>query len=305
MKTYIVGHKNPDTDSVVSAIALAELKKSQGEDCVPAIASKINKETKFVLEKFGFNTPELIPSEEKQVILVDHNEPSQTSDDIKTEEIIGIFDHHKLGGLSTPNPISVIIKPVGSTSTIVTQLFREKNINLSKNIASILLAGIISDTLKFTSPTSTIKDKEAADFLNTVSNLSIDELAHEMFKEKSDLTGISANDIINADYKEFSMKGSKVGVGVFETVDPNPVLARKEEIIKTLSDKKAKEALSYLLFSAIDIINQKAYFIITSKEEEQLIEKAFGKVIKKENYLEVSGIVSRKKQIIPALEKVL
>lgn len=304
MKVYIVGHKNPDTDSVVSAIALAELKKLQGENSEPAIADKINKETAFVLEKFGLPTPQMIPEEEKKVVLVDHNEPSQISENIKTEEIIGIFDHHKLGGLSTSEPIPIIVKPVGSTSTVIVDLYQQNNISIPIATAKILLTGILSDTWKFTSPTATGEDKKASIFLNKIAKLNIDKLAHKMFEAKSDLSGVSIEDIVDKDYKNFNIKGKKVGVGVFETVDPKPALKKVQEINKFLAQKKAKENLEILLFAAVDIINKQAFFIAVSNNEEELLVKAFN--VKKENgYLFASGIVSRKKQIIPALEKAL
>lgn len=219
MKTYVVGHKNPDTDSVVSAIALAELDKKLGKDFEAAIAGEVNKETKYVLDKFGFQVPKIILGEEKKVFLVDHNEPSQASDSVKTEEIVGIIDHHKLGGLSTSIPISIRVKPVGSTSTIMTQVYKEKGVEISSDIAGILLAGIISDTWKFTSPTSTEEDQKQADFLNKIAKIDMTKLAEEMFAAKSDLTGIDTEKLINADYKEYDIKGKKVGVGVFETLD--------------------------------------------------------------------------------------
>jgi len=304
MKTFIVGHKNPDTDSVVSAIALAELEKSLGKDYTPAIADPVNKETIYVLDRFGFRKPDFILGEEKEVILVDHNEPSQISENVKNEEIVGIFDHHKLGGLSTPGPISVRMKPVGSTSTIIAQIFQSQNIKPKENIAGILLAGILSDTLKFNSPTSTKEDEEVAEFLNQIAKLNIDELAQEMFKAKSDLTGISSEELIDSDYKNFDIKGKKVGVGVFETVDPSPALERKEELVKTIAEKKNKENLSHLLFAIIDIIRKEAYFITSDSSDEELVKKAL-KVEQRDGNLVASGIVSRKKQIIPALEKSL
>lgn len=304
MKTYIVGHKNPDTDSVVSAIALTGLEKKLGKDYIPAIADSVNKETEFVLRKFRFETPNLIPKEEKKVILVDHNEPSQISENIKNEEIVGIFDHHKLGGLSTPEPISIKVKPVGSTSTILTQIFKDKEIKIPEKTAEILLAGVISDTLNFNSPTTTDEDKKTAEFLNKIAALDINELAQEMFKAKSDLTGVSLEELIDEDYKLYDIKGKKVGVAVFETVDPSPALGRKEEVLKVLGEKKKNESLDYLFFAIIDILKEKAYFIASSEEDGKLISKALN--VKNENGNVVSpGIVSRKKQIIPAIEKVL
>lgn len=304
MKTYIIGHKNPDTDSVVSAIALAELEKVLGKDYIPAIADDVNKEAAFILDKFGFEIPKIISREEKKVILVDHNEASQISEDIKNEEIIEIIDHHKLGGLSTPEPIPVRIKPVGSTSTIVASLFKENNEEIDENIAKILISGIISDTLNFNSPTTTEEDKETAETLNKIANINIDELANEMFKAKSDLSGISSEELVEMDYKEFNINNKKVGVAVFETVDIEPSLERKDEFVEILKNKKEKDKLDYLIFSVIDILAKKAYFIAPNEIDEGLINKAF-KLEKDNDKIFAKDIVSRKKQIIPAIEKVL
>lgn len=299
MKTYIIGHKNPDTDTVVSAIALAECKNH-----TPAIANSVNKETAFVLERFGFETPRLISKEEKKVIIVDVNEPSQISEDIKNEEIIGVIDHHKLGGLTTVEPISIRIEPVGSTSTVIANIFNEEKITISQEIASILLAGIVSDTLNFHCPTTTDKDIETAKLLNKIADIDINELASEMFKAKSDLSGVSPKELVDSDYKMFDIKGKKVGMAVFETVDPAPALRKKDDILKVLIEKKKNESLDYLFFAVIDILKEIAYFVTASEEDKSLISKALN--IKEEGGGLISpGTVSRKKQMIPAIEKAL
>ena len=304
MKTYVVGHINPDTDSVVSAIVYAMLKKKLKEDekFIPAVAGDINKETSYVLKKFNVNEPSIVINENKNVVLVDHNEPSQISGNINNEEIVAIIDHHKLGGLSTSTPILVITEPVGSTSTIIAKIAFQNNIKINTQEASLLVSGIISDTLKFSSPTTTEIDKKTLKELNEIAKIDIDELAQEMFKAKSDLAGITDKELISKDYKNFNIKGKKVGVGVFETVDPKPALERAEDIKKELVQKKNNEKLDYLIFAVIGIVNKKAYFMTPAPEDEQLLTKALN--IKKEgNYLVAPGIVSRKKQIIPALEK--
>lgn len=303
MKVYIVGHKNPDTDSVVSAIAYSELLKfTDKEKAIPTIASGINKETKYVLRRFEAKTPKTIPSLKKKVILVDHNEESQISENVKPEEITAIFDHHKAGCITTQEPILIHINPLGSTSTIIAGMFKSSGIKPSKKIASLLISGIISDTLYFNSPTTTDFDKKAVNYLNKIAKLNLKELSENMFKAKSDLRGISIKKIVEADYKKFNIKGKKVGVGVFETVDPKPALKRVNDIKKELVRKKNNEKLDHLIFTVIDIINKSAYFITPTSEDEQFLTKALN--TKKElNYLVVPGIVSRKKQIIPALEK--
>lgn len=304
MKTYIIGHKNPDTDSVVSAIVLAELENSLGKDYIAAVADKTNKETDFVLEKFGSKMPKPIPDTKKEVILVDHNELSQMSEKVRAEEIIGILDHHKLGGLSTLGPISVRIKPVGATSTLIAELFKEKRVNPSKKIASLLIAGILSDTLNLTSPITTKTDQKIIDELNAIADLNIYEFANQMFEAKSDLNGIPISEIVTKDYKEFKMGGMRVGAGVWETVSPKSVLEKKKEILEALRAKKDKEGLNLLFFGLVDILKKATYLFILGDEEKKVVEEVF-KTKTKEEILELPGVVSRKKQIIPFLEKFL
>ncbi|PIZ01128.1 manganese-dependent inorganic pyrophosphatase [bacterium (Candidatus Howlettbacteria) CG_4_10_14_0_8_um_filter_40_9] len=304
MKTYIVGHKNPDTDSIVSAIALSELEKKLGKDYLPARAGDLNRETEFVLKRFGFEIPEIIPAGEKEVILVDHNEPSQIHENIKENEIKTIFDHHKLGGLSTNKAISIRVKPLGSTSTIIAKLFKDKNIEPSKEVAGILIAGIISDTLNFTSPTNRDVDRKMAEELNIIAGLNLDEFGTEMFKAKSDISGIDTRELISMDYKIFDMKGKKVGIGVWETVLPEVILEREQEILKELEKKKQSDSVGLIYFAAVDIINYKSSLFVVGDEEKVVAEKAFG--VKVENSLaELEGIVSRKSQIAPPIETAL
>ncbi len=304
MKTYIVGHKNPDTDSVVSAIALAELKKTMGKDFEAAVAGDLNKETLLALSKFGFTSPALISPDEKKVVLVDHNERDQIHENVKTEEIVGIFDHHKLGGLSTSGPISVTMRPVGSTSTIVYGSYEKNKVEMSAEIAGLLLAGVVSDTLNLTSPTTTDRDREVVATLEKIAAVDVDELATKLFAAKSDISEMSTEELIGKDYKVFSIADKKVGIGVWETVLPVVVLERKEEILEALEAKKNAEGLDYILFAVIDILEQKGDFVVVGEEEEALVEAAFGGSTA-DSILDCPGVLSRKKQIVPAIEQYL
>jgi manganese-dependent inorganic pyrophosphatase len=302
MKTYIVGHKNPDTDSVVSAIALSELEKAEGKDYIAVRAGDLNKETEFVLNQFAFKMPELLPEGEKKVILVDHNEVSQISENISTDQIQCIIDHHKLGGLSLSEPISVRTKPVVSTATMIAQIFNEDNIEITKNVAGILLAGIISDTLNLTSPTTTEKDKKIVEALNKIANIDIERLAKDMFAAKSDISDIPTEELLNKDYKNFEIVGKKIGFGVWETVLPEAVLEREQEIINILDKMKQEESLDFVFFAVVDILNNNSVFIIISDTEKEVAEAAFGGKVEN-GLMKLEGVVSRKKQMIPPLEK--
>lgn len=304
MQTYIAGHLNNDTDSVVSAIALSYLEKKLGENYEPSIVSPINKETAYVLERFGFSVPANIPGGDKKVVLVDHNEPSQISPSIKNEEIIRIIDHHKLGGLATALPLSVKAEPVGSTATIVADIFKEKNISPTKEIAGILCAGIISDTLNLASPTTTEDDKKALDDLAKTAGIDAGELAGEMFQAKSDIRGIETSELIEKDYKVFSMGDKSVGIGVWETMDTGTVLERKDEIMSSLENKKDKDRLDLVFFAVVDIIKNESVMFAIGKDEADIIEKSFD-ITAQDHLAALPGVVSRKKQIAPAVEKAL
>ena len=275
MSTFIVGHLNNDTDSVVSAVALSYLEKQLGKDYEPAIASPINRETEFVLKKFGTKKPEMIPNSKKRVILVDHNEPSQISPNVQIDEIQCVIDHHKLGGLSTPTPISVRVREFGSTSTIIFNILKSKNVQTTNEIAGILSAGIISDTLNLTSPTTTKEDKEALSELTKITKIDSNQLANEMFRAKSDITGMKIEDIINSDYKTFDMAGKTVGIGVWETVMPQVILEKKAEMLEKLKEKKMKENLALLFFAVVDILKNESQMFIIGDDESGAIKKAY------------------------------
>lgn len=299
MKTFVVGHKNPDTDSIVSAIILAKI---EGHEA--ARTGEVNKETEFVLNRFGQKELTLIPKEDKQVILVDHNSPDEMHENIKKEEIVGIIDHHKLCAPSTESPISVYMKPCGSTATIVTLIAEDHGYSLAHDEASILMAGIISDTLNLSSPTTTDLDREVLERLNSLAGLDIEELAQEMFAAKSDISDLKTDELVGKDYKVFDMSGKKVGIGVWETTKPEKIFARKNEIHQVLKEKKKAEKLDYIFFGVVDILEGASHFIIDTDPEIALLADVFG-VAAKDGVASLENTVSRKKQIVPKLESYL
>lgn len=299
MKTYVVGHKNPDTDSIVSAIAYSSIEGG----CIPARAGNLNKETEYVLNRFGFEVPVMLPDDAKEVILVDTNGNSEEmAEGLSAEKVKEVIDHHKLGGLVTATPIEVYIKPYGSTATLIKMFSDGHKKDLDKKTAGILLAGIISDTLNFKSPIATEKDKKAAAELAKISGVDPDELAEKMFAAKSDISDVQTDDLVSKDYKVFDMSGKKVGVGVWETTKPQTVLERKDEIAKSLAEKKKKDGLSCILFGAVDILGGKSHFCLSDGDDKKVAEKVFGGTAV-DGVLEARGVVSRKKQMIPPLEK--
>lgn len=310
MRTLIIGHKNPDTDSVVAAISYAELKEKidPKNKYIPGIAGKVNNETKFVLKNFSVPTPKIIKdlsSYKGNIIIVDYNELSQAPKGIDEDKILEFIDHHRLGGMETASPVYVRIEPIGSTATIIAKIFEEKRIIPSKNIASLIISGIISDTLFLHEKTTTESDKIMLSKLNKICRIrNLESYASQMFEAKSDITGISASEIITEDYKEFHFGEKKIGIGVWETVKPESVLQEKEQLIKALKKLKNDTELNLVYFIVVDILGEKSEMIIIGKEEQKVAEKVFGGKTQG-NILPLGKRISRKKEIVPPLEKFL
>jgi len=310
MKIIIIGHQNPDTDSVVAALAYTELKNKIDftNEYISATAGSLNNETKFVLNYFKIPVPKLatdLKNWEGKIIILDHTEPSQLPPGVDTDKIIEILDHHRLGGLQTPNQILARIEPVGSTSTIVAKIFKEKKVIPSKETASLLISGIISDTLFLQSPTTTGDDRNVLKELNKIAQIAnLEDYANQMFEAKSDITGVLLSEIATKDYKEFQFGQKKVGIGVWETVKPESVLRVKDQLIEELKRIKTKDNLDLIYFLVVDILKQKSSMIIVGEEENEVAEKVFGGKTK-DYLLNMGNIVSRKKEIVPPLERFL
>ena len=294
---YIIGHKNPDTDSVVSAIAYAKYK---GDGYVPAVSSEINNETKFILEKFNVEKPILLESinSDDSIILVDHNETVQMKELIKSEQIVEILDHHKVS-VSFGAPIYITTKPYGSTASLVTERFLESNKEIDKTTASLLLSAILSDTIVFKSPTTTQKDKEFADILSKISGISnLTEYGMELFKKKSEMSSKTASEIINDDFKDFVFGDKKIGVSQIQLIDAEDVLPRKNELIVEMEDIKNVGNYFSIILIVTDIMKEGSYLFVSGNNE--YIYEILN-IKETENYIQ--GLLSRKKQIIPILEK--
>jgi manganese-dependent inorganic pyrophosphatase len=298
----VIGHKNPDTDTVVSAYLWSSVLRKKGEKSRPAIAGKINKETKLVFKKAKVDLPKEIDLAGKNIFLVDHNEEKQRAKGV--ERVVGIIDHHKLS-ITTEGPIFFRNEPLGSTASIIKKIIDEQGIELEKEEKLLLLSAIISDTLKFNSPTTTETDKNYAKEIAAEIEVDIDKLAEEMFAAKSDLSDLSLKEIIEADYKDFEMGESKVGVGVAEVAAVHFFKGKTDSIIEKMKEIKMENDLDYLFFGVVDILNKETHlYLIADEEEMKLAKKAFN-IEGNKNPEVLRGVASRKKQIVPPLSKVL
>jgi len=305
----IFGHKPPDTDSVCSPIVYAwYLSKKKNTPAKAYIAAEVNKETAFILKKFGAEKPEMIQKvgPEDQVIILDTNNPEELLEGVNESDIVEIIDHHKLaGGLSTEAPIKITIRPVACAATILWSMMKkEGNTDIPKEMAGLMLASILSDTLKFSSPTTTEEDKNACEELAEKASVKIDKLAEEMFDAKSDLSGMSEKDILLSDSKVFELGGKKVRISVLETTKPENALSMEKELTQGMREIKQEEKLDAALFFAVDILNTASDLLVPGELEEALAKKAFQKEFK-DGRMHLEGVVSRKKQMVPNIEKAI
>jgi manganese-dependent inorganic pyrophosphatase len=303
MAVYVVGHKNPDTDSVTAAIAYAELKKAQGMEAVPVIQGELNPESSMVLKKFGYATPQMMTDAAgKQIILVDHSDLAQAPDNLGQGEVVEIVDHHKIGDVTTNSPIFFCNMPVGCTCTVLKFLYDVNNISIPKNIAAIMLCAIISDTVLFKSPTTTDADKKACDELAKIAGVGdMNGLAMEMFKAKSAVEGVPARDLVFRDYKDFDMAGNKVGIGQLELVDLSLVDGIRDDLWKACEEVKAEGKRHTVLLILTDIMKEGSDVIVVS-DDPSLVEKAYDVKLTGPSVW-VDGMMSRKKQAVPPLQK--
>lgn len=303
MSVYVFGHKNPDSDTVCSAIALADLKSKLGVACTPAALGDLAPETKFILEKFGVAAPAVKTSfAGEKVFLVDTSDLTQLPDDIKQAEILGIVDHHKLGDVTTSSPLECWIWPVGCTSTVITSMYKFHGVEVPKNVAGIMLCAILSDTVIFKSPTCTPADKEAAAALAKIAGVAdMAALGMEMFKVKSAVEGTPARELVLRDYKDFNMNGTKVGIGQLEVVDLSILDAVKADLAADIVKLKGEKGNHSVFLLLTDIMKEGSEILIAS-DDASVVEKAFGaKPVDGKAWL--PGVMSRKKDVVPKFEK--
>ncbi|EMT53639.1 MULTISPECIES: manganese-dependent inorganic pyrophosphatase [Brevibacillus] len=305
-KTLIFGHKNPDTDSICSAIVYADLKTKLGADVEPVRLGEISSETQFVLDTFKVDAPRLVETvanEANEVILVDHNERQQSANDIDKVQVVEVIDHHRIANFETSNPLYYRAEPVGCTTTILKKLYKEHGVEISKTMAGLMLSAIISDTLLLKSPTCTEQDVAAAHELAEIAGVDLNAYGLDMLKAGADLSTKSIAQLISLDSKEFQMGSYKVEIAQVNAVDVNDVLARKAELEEALSAIISDKGLDLFLFVVTDILNNDSIGLALGRAS-NAVEKAYN-VSLVDNQAVLKGVVSRKKQIVPVLTDTL
>jgi manganese-dependent inorganic pyrophosphatase len=301
-KTLIFGHKNPDTDTVTSALVYADLKSKIGMDAEPVRLGEVNGETQYALDYFKVEAPRLVETvanETDTVILVDHNERQQSADDIEDVRVLEVIDHHRIANFETADPLYYRAEPVGCTATILNKIYKEKGVEVTKEMAGLMLSAIISDSLLFKSPTCTDEDVAAAKELAEIAGVDAQEYGLEMLKAGADMSSKSINELVTLDAKEFSMGSAKVEVAQVNVVDTNDVLGRQTEIEAAIENLIKEKGLDLFLLVVTDILeNDSTALALGSKTAE--VEKAFNVKLENNTAL-LKGVVSRKKQIVPVL----
>ncbi|PFG04643.1 manganese-dependent inorganic pyrophosphatase [Bacillus sp. es.034] len=301
-KTLIFGHKNPDTDTITSALVYADLKSKIGMDVEPVRLGEVNGETQYALDYFKVEAPRLVEkvaAETDTVILVDHNERQQSAEDIEEVRVLEVIDHHRIANFETADPLYYRAEPVGCTATILNKIYKEKGVEVTKEMAGLMLSAIISDSLLFKSPTCTDEDVAAANELAEIAGVDPQVYGLEMLKAGANMSTKSVAELVTLDAKEFSMGNAKVEVAQINVVDTNDVFGRQVEVEAAMETMIKEKGLDLFLLVVTDILeNDSTALALGSKTAE--VEKAFNVTLQNNTAL-LKGVVSRKKQIVPVL----
>lgn len=302
----VFGHKSPDTDTTCCAILWAwYLNAHTTTKATPYVLGELNKETTFVLNRWTVPQPALLESLDAgdEVVIVDTNNPQELPDNISDATITAIIDHHKLvGGLETKAPLTMTIRPLASTASVIHDMIADAADSMPEDMMGLMLSCILSDTLEFRSPTTTPHDKMIAEKLATKLGVDMSKYAAEMFAAKSDVSDYTDQGLLNIDGKKFEVGGKNIRVSVIETTTPETILARKAGIVAAIEKVVADEAdTDEVLFFVIDILKEEATVFTYNDLTKQLIEKSFEVAVSGDTAV-LPGVVSRKKQIIPVLK---
>ncbi|HFH7968462.1 TPA: manganese-dependent inorganic pyrophosphatase [Streptococcus agalactiae] len=303
-KILVFGHQNPDSDAIGSSVAFAYLaKEAWGLDTEAVALGTPNEETAYVLDYFGVQAPRVVESAKAEgvetVILTDHNEFQQSISDIKDVTVYGVVDHHRVANFETANPLYMRLEPVGSASSIVYRMFKENGVSVPKELAGLLLSGLISDTLLLKSPTTHASDIPVAKELAEIAGVNLEEYGLEMLKAGTNLSSKTAAELIDIDAKTFELNGEAVRVAQVNTVDINDILARQEEIEVAIQEAIVTGGYSDFVLMITDIVNSNSEILALGSNMAK-VEAAFEFTLEN-NHAFLAGAVSRKKQVVPQL----
>lgn len=301
----VFGHKAPDTDSTGSPIIWAwYLTEVKGTPAKAVLLGEPNTEAAFMLKHWGLDKPEIIAdvSADDSVVIVDTNNPAELPASVNDAKILGIIDHHMLvGGIKTKTPIDITIRPLACTATIMHDLMGADLARAPRAIKGAMLSCILSDTLEFRSPTTTDHDRAVAEKLAADLGVKIADFAAEMFAAKSDVSAFSDAALLRMDSKEYNVAGKELRVSVLETTAPKVVLDRKDSLMASMVDVAKEDGADQVLLFVVDILKEEATLLVPNDLVKQMAEASFGCTVTGDTVV-LPGIMSRKKQIIPALK---
>ncbi|HEM5631433.1 manganese-dependent inorganic pyrophosphatase [Streptococcus suis] len=303
-KFLVFGHQNPDTDAIASSYGWAHLEREVfGRDAEAVALGTPNEETAFALDYFGVTAPRVVESAKaegvSQVILTDHNEFQQSIADIKDVEVAAVIDHHRVANFETANPLYMRLEPVGSASSIVYRAFKENGVMPPKEVAGLLLSGLISDTLLLKSPTTHASDPQVAAELAELAGVNLEEYGLALLKAGTNLASKSAEELIDIDAKTFDLNGNDVRVAQVNTVDIAEVLERQAEIEVAMTAASVANGYSDFVLMITDIVNSNSEILALGSNMDK-VEAAFNFKLEN-NHAFLAGAVSRKKQVVPQL----
>lgn len=299
-ETLVFGHKNPDTDTIMSAMVMANLENKLGNNAKAVRLGNVNKETEYVFKFLGIEQPEFIEdiADSQDIILVDHNEATQSADNLSNANVKKIVDHHAIN-FTTSNPVYYRAEPVGCTSTVLYKMYKENDVEISKEIATMMLSAIISDTLLFKSPTCTAEDKAIAEKLAKIAGVDAEVYGTDLLKAGTDLSEYTPAEIINIDSKLFEKDGKRFKIAQINTADLDSIFKDKVYFEAAINDEIKKDNLDLYMFAATDIINSNSK-IISLGNDSAVVEKAYGVTLDNNTAL-LENVVSRKKQMLPGI----
>lgn len=306
-KFIVCGHANPDTDSIASAVSCAYLMNQTGDEAVAAALGDPSEETQYALEAFGIAAPKRIvkaadiAEEGTMLVLVDHNEAQQSLPDRSDYKIFRVIDHHRIAAFETVDPLYYRAEPVGCTCTILYKMFNEQGVTIPKDIAGLMLSAVISDTLLLKSPTTTPEDEAAVVALSAIAGVDADVYGLNLLKAGADLSKKTVEELLTMDAKSFPMGEKKVRIAQVNTVDANDVLNRRDEVERLMQKACDEEGYSLFMFLVTNILTNDSTAMVLGNEDAR-VEAAFGVPVR-DRLVELKGVVSRKKQIVPPLTK--
>ncbi|BAL51792.1 MULTISPECIES: manganese-dependent inorganic pyrophosphatase [Lactococcus] len=305
-KILVFGHQKPDTDAIGSSYGFSYLSNHRPNGAlnteVVALGNP-NEETQFVLDYFGVKAPRVVKSAKEEgvdtVILTDHNEFQQSISDIEDLTIYGVVDHHRVANFNTAAPLFMTVEPVGSASSIVYRKFLEANVEIPREVAGLLLSGLISDTLLLKSPTTHVTDHKVAKELAEIAGVNLEEYGLAMLKAGTNLSTKTAEELIDIDAKTFELNGSNVRIAQVNTVDIPEVLERLSDIKAAINASMTANGYDDFVFMITDIVNSNSEIIALGTHPEKS-EAAFNFTLA-DDHAFLAGAVSRKKQVVPQL----